>query len=166
MPQTEEIVGFYSIIRMRLTVHSYLFYSLYVLNGSILMEINQAHSVLEAINSQGGVYMLGRFLPIWAVVIVEFVFAFGLECLIGSPCSFKLACRIFDPKNTHPVIFETAIICATVGIMCPSMSFIAALLYYPYYEGFNLITILADWLSWYASIFRLRFSRSFSSFNL
>lgn len=136
----------FALMTVIVTVHSYVFYSLYVVNGSILMEINQAHSVLEAINSQGGVYMLGRFLPIWAVVIVEFVFAFGLECLIGSPCSFKLACRIFEPKNTHPVIFETAIICATVGIMCPSMSFIAALLYYPYYEGFNLITILADWL--------------------
>lgn len=136
----------FALMTVIVTVHSYVFYSLYVVNGSILMEINQTHSVLEAINNQGGVYMLGRFLPIWAVVIVEFVFAFGLECLIGSPCSFKLACKIFDPKTTHPVMFETAIICATVGIICPSMSFIEAWLYYPYYEGFNLITLLANWL--------------------
>lgn len=44
---------------------------------------------------------------------------------MGSPCSFKLACKVFDPKTTHPVLFETAIICATVGLMCPAMSFLA-----------------------------------------
>ena len=54
--------------------------------------------------------------------------------------------KIFDMKTTHPVIFETAIICATVGIMCPIMSFIAAFLYYPYYIGFNIFTLLANWL--------------------
>jgi len=80
------------------------------------------------------------------VVLVEFAFAYTLECLIGSPCSFKLACKVFDPKKTHPVLFETAIICATIGIMCPTMSFIAALLYYPYYAEFNIITLLANWL--------------------
>ena len=88
----------------------------------------------------------GQFLPIWAVVVVEFVFAYVLECLVGSPCSVKLASKVFNPRETHPVLFETAIICATVGIMCPAMSFIAAWLYYPYYEGFNFITLLANWL--------------------
>jgi hypothetical protein len=60
--------------------------------------------------------------------------------------SFKLACKVFNPAKNHPMIFETAIICATVGIMCPVMSFIAAFMYYPYYSGFNLITCLANWL--------------------
>lgn len=50
-------------------------------------------------------------------------------------------------RETHPVIFETAIICATVGIMCPTMSFLAAILYYPYqYMDFNVFTLLANWL--------------------
>ena len=44
------------------------------------------------------------------------------------------------------MLFETAIICATVGIMCPAMSFLAAFLYYPYYEGFHVLTLLANWL--------------------
>jgi len=44
------------------------------------------------------------------------------------------------------MIFESAIICATVGLMCPTMSFLAALLYYPYYNGFHIITLLANWL--------------------
>lgn len=80
------------------------------------------------------------------VVIVEFCFAYALEVLVGSPLSFRLACRKFDPRKDHPMIFESAIINATVGIMCPAMSFIAAFLYYPYYAGFNGWTLLANWL--------------------
>lgn len=136
----------FAFLTVLVTVHAYVFYSLYVVNGTLLMELNGEASVIAAINKQGGVYMLGRFVPIWAVVITEFILAYLLECTVGSPCSFKLASKIFDPKTTHPVIFESAIICATVGIMCPAMSFIAAFLYYPYYAGFNFITLLANWL--------------------
>ena len=42
--------------------------------------------------------------------------------------------------------FESAIICATVGLMCPAMSFLAAIMYYPYYAGFNIFTLLANFL--------------------
>lgn len=110
------------------------------------MKINNASGVTEAINNQGGVYMFGRFVPIWTVVLVEFCLAYLLEIFMGSPCSFKLACKSFNPMETHPVIFESAVICATVGLMCPAMSFIAAILYYPYYEGFHIVTLFADWL--------------------
>ena len=44
------------------------------------------------------------------------------------------------------MLFESAIICATVGVMCPAMSFLAACFYYPYYTGFNIVTLLANWL--------------------
>ena len=30
--------------------------------------------------------------------------------------------------------------------MCPAMSFLAAIIYYPYYAGFNMVTLLANWL--------------------
>jgi hypothetical protein len=53
---------------------------------------------------------------------------------------------MFDPKKNHPMIFETVIISCTVTIMCPAMSFLAAWFYYPYYAGFNLWTLLANWL--------------------
>ena len=129
-----------------ITVHGYVFYSLYVVNGNTLMAVTGENSVVAAINRQGGVYMFGSFLPIWAVVLVEFCFAITLEMVMGSPCSFKLAMKCFDPKTTHPVIFESAIICATVALMCPAMSFIAAFLYYPYHEGFHIIHLLANWL--------------------
>lgn len=88
--------------------------------------------------------MFGQLFPIWAVVLLEFCLAYFLECVMGSPCSFKLACKVFDPKSTHPVLFETAIICATVGLMCPAMSFLAAIIYYPYYAGFDVFTLLAN----------------------
>lgn len=146
MPRNQFQRMMFALLTVVITVHAYVFYSLYVVNGNVLMQINGANGVLEAINKQGGVYMFGSFLPIWTVVLVEFCFAYVLEILVGSPLSFKLASRIFDPAKNHPMIFESAIICATVGIMCPAMSFIAALLYYPYYEGFDIITLLANWL--------------------
>ncbi len=146
MPRNRFEKMIFALMTVIVTVHAYVFYSLYAVNGSTLMEVTGASGVIEAIDKQGGVYMFGGFLPIWAVVLVEFAFAYCLECLVGSPCSFRLACRVFNIKETHPVLFETAIICATVGIMCPAMSFIAAWLYYPYYAGFNLITLMADWL--------------------
>lgn len=146
MPRNQFQRMIFALLTVIITVHGYVFYSLYVVNGKLLMELNGTYSVIDAIDTQGGVYMFGRMLPIWAVVVVEFCFAYVLECLIGSPLSFKMACRMFDPKNNHPMIFETAIIACTVLIMCPAMSFIAAFLYYPYYNGFNIFTLMANWI--------------------
>ena len=146
MPKNQLERMIFALMTVVITVHAYVFYSLYVVNGATLMEVNHASSVLAAIAHQGGVYMLGRFLPIWAVVLVEFCLAYGLEITMGSPASFKLASQVFDPRSTHPVLFEAAIICATVGLMCPAMSLIAAFLYYPYYAGFSIWTLLANWL--------------------
>lgn len=146
MPRNQFQRMVFALLTVLITVHAYVFYSLYVVNGDILMTINGTNSVIAAINNQGGVYMFGTYLPIWAVVLVEFILAYGLEILMGSPSSFKLASRVFDPRTQHPVIFESAIICATVGLMCPAMSFLASILYYPYYNGFNIFTLLANWL--------------------
>ena len=136
----------FAFLTVLVTVHAYVFYSLYVINGSILMQVTGADSVIHAINAQGGVSMFGKMLPIWAIILIEFIFAYVLECVMGSPLSFKLACQNFELGKTHPVIFESAIICATVGLMCPAMSFLAAWFYYPYYAGLNLFTLLANWL--------------------
>ena len=146
MPQNKFQRLMFALITVIITVHAYVFFSLYVINGNTLMTANESTSVIEAINKQGGVMMCGQMLPIWAIILVEFCLAYCLEIFLGSPLSFKLVSKIFDIKETHPVIFETAIICATVGIMCPAMSFIAAFLYYPYYMGFNIFTLLANWL--------------------
>lgn len=146
MPKNQFQRMVFAFLTVLVTVHAYVFYSLYVVNGSTLMNVTGADSVLGAIGRQGGVYMVGKFLPIWAVVLVEFILAYVLELVMGSPCSFKLASRVFDPEKDHPMLVESAVICATVGLMCPAMSFIAAWLYYPYYGGFHVATLLANWL--------------------
>lgn len=146
MPRNQFQRMVFAFLTVVVTVHAYVFYSLYVVNGSLLMEITGENSVLGAINAQGGVYMFGHMMPIWSVVVIEFCFAYSLECLVGSPLSFRMASRMFDPRKNHPMIFETVIISCTVLIMCPAMSFIAAWLYYPYYAGFNFLTLLANWL--------------------
>lgn len=146
MPKNQFQRCIFALITVIITVHAYVFYSLYVVNGSTLMSVTGATSVLSAIDKQGGVLLCGHMAPIWAVVIVEFLFAYIIEIFVGSPASFRLASKVFDITKTHPVMFETAVICATVGIMCPVMSFIAAWLYYPYYAGFSILTLLADWI--------------------
>lgn len=146
MPQNQFQRMIFALLTVIITVHAYVFYSLYVVNGGTLMAITGESSVIAAINAQGGVYMFGRMLPVWAVILIEFCFAYGLEVLMGSPCSFRLASRVFDPRKNHPMIFESAIICATVGLMCPAMSFLAAVFYYPYYGGFHILTLLANWI--------------------
>lgn len=146
MPKNQFQRCIFALLTVIITVHGYVFYSLYVINGSTLMNVTGENSVLSAIQSQGGIMILGKMFPIWAIVLTEFCFAYVIEILIGSPMSFKLACKVFDMHTTHPVIFETAIICATVSIMCPIMSFIAAWLYYPYYTEFSILTLLANWI--------------------
>lgn len=146
MPQNQFQRMVFAFLTVLVTVHAYVFFSLYVVNGSALMSINHTTGVLEAIDKQGGVYMFGQYLPIWGVVIIEFCCAYLLEIFMGSPCSFRLASKVFDPRTSHPMHFESAVICATVGLMCPAMSFLAAIMYYPYYAGFHLFTFLANWL--------------------
>ena len=146
MPRNQFQRMIFALITVVITVHAYVFYSLYVIHGGMFMSLTGESSVLAAINKMGGVPVFGTPVPIWAVVLIEFVLAYTLENLLGSPLSFKFACKNFDPRTTHPVHFETAIISATVAIMCPAMSFIAAFLYYNYGAGFNMWTLLADWL--------------------
>lgn len=168
MPQTKPQRALFALLTVIITVHAYVFYSLYVINGATFLANAQSVApgidrVLPAINALGGVPMLGRSLPIWAVVLIEFCLAYLLEMLVGQPSSFRLACKNFDPAKTHPVLFETAVISATVGIMCPAMSFLAALLYYPYqFSAFNVFTLLANWgklvcfnfpFAWFTQVF-------------
>lgn len=168
MPQSKAQRALFALLTVIITVHAYVFYSLYVVNGATFVANAQALTpgvdrVIPAINALGGVPMLGRSMPIWAVILVEFCLAYLLEMLVGQPSSFKLACMNFDPAKTHPVLFETAVISATVGIMCPAMSFLAALLYYPYqFSSFHIMTLLANWLklvcfnfpfAWFTQVF-------------
>lgn len=153
MPRNQAQRMFFAFVTVVITVHAYVFYSLYVINGNTFLTYaslasgTQVSHVLDAIRTLGGVEVFGNRIPIWGIVLIEFCLAYLLEIVMGSPCSFKLACKCFNPKETHPVIFESAIICATVGLMCPAMSFLAAILYYPYsVMDFNIFTLLANWM--------------------
>ena len=141
--RTQHLV--YALITVFITVHLFVFYSLYVVEGDSLMQATGMASLLQALDSQGGVYMFGGYLPIWLMVVIETVCAFVLAVAMGSPLAFRLASRKFDPRRNHPMIFESAIITATVCLMCPSMSLLADFFYYPYYKGFDIIDFLCRW---------------------
>ena len=135
----------YAFITVIITVHAFVFYSLYVVEGDDIMRATGTTSVLQAINSQGGVYMFGSYLPVWLMIIIEMACAFVLAVTMGSPLAFRLASRKFDPRRNHPMLFESGVITATVCSMCPTMSLLADFFYYPYYQGFDVIDFLCRW---------------------
>lgn len=55
MPENQFQRKVFAFLTVVVTVHAYVFYSLYVVNGNILMEVTGADSVLHAIHTQGGV---------------------------------------------------------------------------------------------------------------
>ena len=63
------------------------------------------------------------------VFFIEFVFAFFLQIFIAGPLSMKIAFRMVNPKEDKPFIVKNAIICSTIILMCPMMSFVATILY-------------------------------------
>lgn len=65
----------------------------------------------------------------WIFIPIEFVLAYLCEIFIGSPLSVKLALKAVNPQKNDGVFVETAVICSTVCIMCPLMSFLATILY-------------------------------------
>lgn len=105
MPKNQFQRMIFALLTVIVTVHAYVFYSLYVVNGNYFLSVEGASGVIDGIRLNGGVMALGSLLPIWAVILLEFCLAYILECVVGSPCSFKLACKVFDPEKTHPVHF-------------------------------------------------------------
>jgi len=141
--QIQHIV--YALITVFITVHLFVFYSLYVIEGDGIMRSAGTTTVWQALKIQGGVYMFGGYVPVWLMIVIEMVCAFVLAVTMGSPLAFRLASRKFDPRRNHPMIFESAIITATVCLMCTTMSLLADIFYYPYYEGFDVIDFLCRW---------------------
>ncbi len=108
MPQTKFQKLIFALITVIITVPCFVFYCSSYEAGGFNVEVIK--------NS-------------WIFIPIEFVLAYLCEIFIGSPLSVKLALKAIDPKKNDPMIVETAIICATVGIMCPLMSFLATILY-------------------------------------
>lgn len=63
MPQNQFQRMIFALLTVVITVHAYVFYSLYVVNGNLLMEITSADSVLSAIQTHGGSICLEECCP-------------------------------------------------------------------------------------------------------
>ena len=74
MPRNQAQRMFFAFVTVLVTVHAYVFYSLYVINGNIFTEYasmasgTQVSHVLQAISILGGVEVLGKHIPVWGVV--------------------------------------------------------------------------------------------------
>lgn len=98
----------YAFITVLITVPCFVFYCLSIENGGIL-NVNWQFALI--------------------LIVIEFILAFLSEILFVGPLAFKIASKSCSPKEYKSVIAETAIICTTVCIMCPWMSFLATILY-------------------------------------
>lgn len=108
MPETKFQRMMFALITVMITVPCFVFYCSSYEAGGFTVEIIKNSAI---------------FIPI------EFVLAYLCEIFIGSPLSVKLALKAMPPQKNSPMMVETAIICATVGIMCPLMSFLATIIY-------------------------------------
>lgn len=114
MPQTKFQKLMFAFITVMITVPCFVFYCLSIENGGIL-NVDPSFALI--------------------LIPIEFVLAYLSEIFLGSPLSLKLVLKAISPKEHHPMIVETAIICATVCIMCPWMSFLATILYKGIFPG-------------------------------
>ena len=120
MPSTKFQRVIFALLTVFITVHLFVFYNLSIEMGGMSNQV---------------------FIASRKVILIEFVFAFLLEIFLVGPLSEKMAFRVVNPREEKPYIVMTAIICSTVGLMCPMMSFIATILY----NGFTS-EFLAQWM--------------------
>lgn len=138
------LISFFCVV---LTVHIMVFYNVYTVEGSKLKSETNSTTVGEGIDKLGGIYMFGRYMPIWSVILVEIFFAYLFIMSFGLPLGIYLGSQIFSSPNDSMILKQTAITSATVGVMCPSMTFVSACIYYPYYNGFQVSTLLSNWIN-------------------
>lgn len=120
MPRTKFQKVVFALLSVTITVHLFVFYNIAIEMGGMSNEV---------------------FVAARHVVLVEFLFAFLLQIFIAGPVSLKIAFSIINPREDKPYIVTTAIICSTIILMCPMMSFIATILY----NGFTA-EFLAQWM--------------------
>ena len=120
MPTTKFQKMVFALLTVTITVHLFVFYNIAIEMGGMSNQV---------------------FIASRGVIAIEFVLAFLLQIFIAGPLSLKLAFRVVNPREDKPYIVTTAIICTTVALMCPMMSFVATVMY-------NGITVefLAQWM--------------------
>jgi hypothetical protein len=108
MPTTKVQRVVFSLLTVTITVHLFVFYNIAIELGGMSNRV---------------------FAAAWSVIPIEFAFAFVLAVFVAGPLSQKLAFRVVNPKTDRPYVVTTAIICATICLMCPMMSLVATFLY-------------------------------------
>ncbi len=142
MPKTKSQKLLYAFITVIITVPCFVFYCLSIEKGGLL-NVDFKFALM--------------------LIPIEFVLAYLSEIFIGSPLSLKLALKSVPPKEYKPVIFETAIICSTVFIMCTWMSFLATILYkgifpaFVFHEQITLSSFLINFIPNYLQTVVLNF---------
>ena len=68
MPRNQFQRMVFAFITVVITVHAYVFYRIYVVNGDSLRQAVGTTSVLTAVRTIGGIYMFSRIMPVWSVV--------------------------------------------------------------------------------------------------
>ena len=132
----------YAFFTVLITVPCFVFYCLSIEKGGLL-KVDYKFALL--------------------LIPIEFILAFLSEVFVGSPLSAKLALKTVSPKEYKPVLVETAIICSTVCIMCPLMSFLATILYkglfpvYYFHQTITLSSFLINFIPNFLQTFVLNF---------
>lgn len=114
MPTTKGQKLIFALITVMITVPSFVFYCLSIESGGIL-NVDVKFALI--------------------LIPIEFFLAYLSEIFIGSPLAKKLAMNATPPKKYPPMIVESSVICSTVCIMCPWMSFLATILYKGIFPG-------------------------------
>ncbi len=115
MPNTKKHKLLYAFITVAITVPCFVIYCLSIEKKGILnIDWNFALTLMP----------------------IEFILAYTSEIFIGSPLSLKIAFSKTPPDKYDSSAVETSIICATVLIMCPWMSFLATILYKGIFPAF------------------------------
>ena len=114
MPRTKKEKILFAFLTVIITVPCFVTYCLSIENGGILNVDFKFALVL---------------------IPIEFTLAFLSEIFVGSPLSLKLAFKAVPPNEHKPIFVELAVICSTVCIMCPLMSFLATILYKGIFPG-------------------------------
>lgn len=120
MPSNQFQRTVFAFLTVLVTVHAFVFYNLYVVNGATLMELNGTQGVLEAINKQGGVYMfiyypyyagfsiITLFATWFKLVCFNLPFAFFGQMFFIQPLIRKVFKTIFcrNKVNTEPLAVQ------------------------------------------------------------
>lgn len=132
MPKTKSQKILFSILMSFVMVYGMEVYN----NALIHKGMTNAQFLLPA----------GELVMLMAVVII-------LESFIGGPLARKLAFRLVNPEKDRPVIVILTIQTMTVCLMCPMMSFVAAVVF----KGGFSSQIAARWVQTVAVNFPMAF---------